>query len=1062
MHRVLFFYLYFILALFNGESHFANAQLPHEIDAANGHDELYFRHITRENGLPSSVVRYITQDFLGYMWFATDNGLVRFDGSKMKIFQYIPGDSTSITESTIITLFESSDSLLWIGTINGFSIYDPFSGKFENHKNIPDDKLSFPGTEVRSFWEDRDKTIWIGTNNGIVHYNRSKKAYALILANNNPAHDRVMHFKYIYKIIEDPRDRSKLLITTAGGLIQLNKANYQLTKDYEKDEKKFYRSESLYIEGDSVLWTGEWATGLKRFDLKRETWEIFHFSKELYGTVLSITGKSTDELWIATDLMGLAVFNKKEKSFDYYKNNPANPKSILSNTVHCNLFIDKHHNLWFGGQEGINILDKQYRSFRKMEIPMEFERLRSFFRDKKSRKLYFGVSGEQNLIVWDEKKTRWDFVLHDPREVVPYARVTHIYKDRSGRIWVGTMHNTLLYLDSLTNKLKLFRTPDGNPLKLKNAQTINYLIEDKNRNLWASTAFDGVIKINSDRTEVEYFRHDSTNLNSLNYGTHHFEIELDKAGRLWIGSYQGFDVYDIQKQIFRHDIADTLQYLGIKSSNAYSFECDTLGRMWVALSGEGILRVTERNGRFEYKIFHVQHGFSDLNIGRIASDPEGNFWIINEGLVKFNPYDESVQVYDKRNGLWNTKSYDDRIYIDYEGNIFLHNDNAYETSNYKELDITSGIINLIIEELEVNGSRRLSGVLSNHAKPYTFEAGANNLNFTFSAICFQDIDQILYSYKLKGYSKEWSIPGKQSNARYINLPPGQYEFIVKVAHRGVWLSDQKSIKFSIKPFFWQATWFKIFVILLILVMFYLVYQIKIRQIKREEKIKTEFQHKIAEVEMQALRAQMNPHFIFNSLNSINNFILKNESELASDFLTKFSRLVRQVLSNSRNKLVSLEDEFAALKLYIELEQLRFNHKFSYRVDIDHYLDVNLVLIPPLLIQPYVENAIWHGLMNKESEGHISIRAYQDNEKLFFEILDDGIGRKKAAEYKSRFGIAKKSLGMDITSDRIAILNKMFKMEASFEILDLYDCNQQASGTKVLISIPVITKETNND
>ncbi|NJO90167.1 MAG: histidine kinase [Chloroflexia bacterium] len=158
--------------------------------------------------------------------------------------------------------------------------------------------------------------------------------------------------------------------------------------------------------------------------------------------------------------------------------------------------------------------------------------------------------------------------------------------------------------------------------------------------------------------------------------------------------------------------------------------------------------------------------------------------------------------------------------------------------------------------------------------------------------------------------------------------------------------------------------------------------------------------------MQALRAQMNPHFIFNSLNSINNFILKNESEQASEFLTKFSRLVRQVLQNSRNKLVSLEDEFSALKLYIELEQVRFDNKFQYEIICDNYLDTNLVLIPPLLIQPYVENAIWHGLMHKETNGSITVKVYQEEEKLFFIIADDGIGRKKAAEYKSKFGMRK--------------------------------------------------------
>jgi LytS/YehU family sensor histidine kinase len=206
--------------------------------------------------------------------------------------------------------------------------------------------------------------------------------------------------------------------------------------------------------------------------------------------------------------------------------------------------------------------------------------------------------------------------------------------------------------------------------------------------------------------------------------------------------------------------------------------------------------------------------------------------------------------------------------------------------------------------------------------------------------------------------------------------------------------------------------------------------------------------------MQALRAQMNPHFIFNSLNSINRFILKNQSESASDYLTKFSRLIRLILQNSQSQFVPLENELEALKLYLEMEKLRFEGRFKFMVSCHPELEVEDLEVPPLIIQPYVENAIWHGLMHKEGQGHLSIVLHRENSMLFCQITDDGVGRKRAAELKSKSASKSKSLGMQITSHRLALLNSLSDNETTVEILDLVDPAGEACGTKVVLRIPV--------
>lgn len=222
-----------------------------------------------------------------------------------------------------------------------------------------------------------------------------------------------------------------------------------------------------------------------------------------------------------------------------------------------------------------------------------------------------------------------------------------------------------------------------------------------------------------------------------------------------------------------------------------------------------------------------------------------------------------------------------------------------------------------------------------------------------------------------------------------------------------------------------------------------------------KQLQTEFEHKISETEMTALRAQMNPHFIFNCLNSIKLYTLENDSATASEYLTKFSQLIRLVLENSRSEKVTLEKELQTLTLYIEMEAMRFKNKVRYAIDVANDIDVSYIEIPPLLIQPYVENAIWHGLMQKKEGGfiriHISMAAYN---LLHIEISDNGVGRKLAQEYRSKSVTTKKSFGLKMTSERMQLINQVYQTNTSVEIIDETDEKNNACGTKVIIEIPL--------
>jgi LytS/YehU family sensor histidine kinase len=206
--------------------------------------------------------------------------------------------------------------------------------------------------------------------------------------------------------------------------------------------------------------------------------------------------------------------------------------------------------------------------------------------------------------------------------------------------------------------------------------------------------------------------------------------------------------------------------------------------------------------------------------------------------------------------------------------------------------------------------------------------------------------------------------------------------------------------------------------------------------------------------MKALRTQMNPHFIFNSLNAINLFILENNRVRASEYLAKFSKLIRMILQNSQLAVIDLDTELESLELYLSLEILRFDYHFTYTISIQDDLDISSLKVPPLIIQPYVENAIWHGLMHKEEKGELGIEIYQESDFLFIKIVDDGIGRNRAAALAIKSHAKHKSMGLDITSKRISIVQGPYKGEFPVMIKDLVNAEGEPTGTEVIIKIPI--------
>jgi LytS/YehU family sensor histidine kinase len=317
-----------------------------------------------------------------------------------------------------------------------------------------------------------------------------------------------------------------------------------------------------------------------------------------------------------------------------------------------------------------------------------------------------------------------------------------------------------------------------------------------------------------------------------------------------------------------------------------------------------------------------------------------------------------------------------------------------------------------------------------------------------------------HMYMLEDFDPNWRRADNERTAYYFNVPPGNYVFRVKASNsEEVWA--ERSIKVVIVPAWWNTWYFRVPALLVLIGLLYLVVrwrtlQLVRRQLERAatERELADLRHRSAMLEMQALRSQMNPHFIFNSLNSINHFILQNNKQSASAYLTKFSRLVRLILQHSEHAMIPLENELQALQLYLDLEAVRFDNQFTYRLRVSDELNTDLIRVPPLIFQPFAENAIWHGLMHKDKKGHLDIFLASKDGMLVCTISDDGIGRKRANELQSKSAAKHRSMGMKITAGRIEMLRHNNNAQANVTVNDLVLPDGSAGGTEVIIKIPL--------
>ena len=573
--------------------------------------------------------------------------------------------------------------------------------------------------------------------------------------------------------------------------------------------------------------------------------------------------------------------------------------------------------------------------------------------------------------------------------------------------------------------------------------TVWKIVEDKHKNLWIAT-HNGLQKTNLITGKTKIYTNNPTDSTSISSNVI-YNLYFDKSGALWVATFNGLNKYNKKKddfRVFKH-IKNKSNSLNI--NRIFSIYQDDSLDIWVGTIGGGLNHINHKTG--EISSFTTHEGLPDNTIYAIFGDNYGNLWMsTNNGISAMNIINKSFINYTVNDGLTSNEFNFGAALKDQSGNIYFGGMFGFNVLKPKDIRASLIIPKIIVSEFNAKEGPSYYYLHSGdviHLKHYQ-----NSLDFRFSMLDFINPMKDAYKYKIVGVDNEWeNLSADYPIVNISKLLPGTYHLLIKGSNSsGIWSTEPTDIKIIMDKAWYNLLIIKIMVIAIILFLSLLIIRNRIRRMRFKHKAEKQ----LLELERQTLRLQMNPHFIFNTLNSIQNYILKNDVDQSISYLSKFSKLMRMMLSFSKEQAVSLDDEVFMLNAYLELENLRHQHGFEYIINIEPDVEPEFIIIPPMLIQPFVENAVIHGLLPlTKRKGSLRINIGLEGDFVKVIIEDNGVGRQHSSTQRQE---GHKPSGILITQKRLELINKTPENQSNIKVVDLKDKENNPIGTRIEIKI----------
>ncbi|MCD4698679.1 MAG: histidine kinase [Bacteroidales bacterium] len=956
----------------------------------------FHKNYTTNDGLPSSKIYDMLQDRKGYIWFATENGVSRFDGYEFRNFTTRDG----LPANSTLKLYEDFKGRIWFLSYQGPLSY------YENKKilqyELNEDILNMDNLQFfDKIHIDSTETIWLTP---------FERGLYMISSNNEISNE------FIREMTIRPNDYTLFYFLENGELMTWMQAKHEKSRhSKELIEKEFHsidftqRAErTLYHNYECVVARDDYLFSLGG-NLKRVKNGKVILEKSYGNQILSIFKDLDQNIWVSEQFNCLFMYPEGDLEGD--------PIEFLHNTTVSKVLQDTEGDYWFSTtKNGVYCVPSiAFANYNKESLNIDNDIILSMetFEDQ----LFFTTDnkGAHSIFIQDdgiEKNNNFNlegFITSNNSDLL-------ITFDK--HLWISDSEFLIYYLDG--SKAAVHKQSSDR------AGYCFLQLSDKSvlfSHMWGYNKYEDLeLKFESDL-------HSSFNLQT-------FSLFETKGSTLLLGTIEGlyefkngvYSKYDSTCNILNKRISD------IKYSN---------GNLWVGTFDNGIAIETDTG--FYY--LNEENGLISNMINVIFIENENSIWVgTNNGLsqVVFSDIQtENFQVinYTIWDGLPSNEIND---IIKYDELIWLGTNKGLVSFNPGKVRKLPVQPRLNLENVLVNENQ-----ISVVSDSVYFESDKNNIAFIYKAISFKDPGNITYQYKLEGLEDNW-LETRNTSVRYPELGYGDYSFIIKAKNiNNVW-SEPLVYKFNIQKHYSETYFFKTFIIICILGFAYLIFILLLRNFKKREYLKQQ----VILAEQTALRAQMNPHFIFNSLNSIQDFIVKRDDKNANLYLANFSTLMRKILETSKFDTISLKEELETIRIYLELEELRFEGLFRCIINIDESINLEEVFIPTMLLQTYIENAIWHGLVPKRTEGLLELQfKLLEKEKLLISIVDNGIGREKAAEI-SKHRENHRSMGMKNSNERIQLMNRLNKTNITIDVIDLYNNDNSAAGTRIEIIFDV--------
>lgn len=984
-----------------------------------------FQSYSIADGLPQSKISCLLQDSRGFLWIGTQSGgLASFDGNSFKSY----GKREGLHNNHIFSLFEDPTGKIWIGTREGMSFFDG--------KNFKKSKLEvFKKTVIHKIWQQKNGRLWIGGSKGIF-FLKDGKWQAL---------DPENKFK-IGQVAAFQEDKNGALwIGHSRGLLRV----------LGKEIKSYSRKEGLSspnikgiaTDAEGNLWVSSFLGGLDKFD-GRKFQPQFIDARFHEGFIECMHIDREGKLWLGNQLEGLASYDLNSGQISYF-----NRRNGLANNHITTIIDDSWGNLWIGSQGGglSKFSSKPFRHFGRKQ-GLRTNSVYSFEEDKEGN-MWMG-NGEEGMAVLGVE----GFSYYNRQNLFKDVRVNKIFRDSKDRMWVGTQGRGLAIFQDTT----FYFFPNSNDLR---ANIIQDILEDKKGNIWIASRYNGIyrLEIGEDSTGISLKNTAFKKSRGL-LSDQILALHLDKKNRIWYASKDnglGF----IEKDSLMGKLPSPI----LANQQINCLAEDAKGYLWMGTADQGLFHMYLYDPKFPHGS-HRKALSSDL-INFILAEGENRLWVgTASGLDKisldFERNFEQIKHFGRAEGLEDIETHPKAVYMDASAQLWIGANSGFSIHQSGLKQKEAGQPRIYLEEVLLDYEpletypkyQKLLGPWLSIRDRLHFLPNENNLLFSFGGIDLSEGGDLRYRYRMRGLDNKWSPPRDRRDASYPKLAAGNYVFEVKSVNGEGQESESLEIPLKIESPIYQKPWFIASALGILALFVFLGFRLRLNQVRklaRKEQEKLQIEKDLVQLEQKALRLQMNPHFLFNALNSIQGLISREDSKKARYYLAKFSKLMRLVLENSRESMIPLSDEIETLEHYLTVEQFSSGEKFQYEIDCDDEIDPEEFLIPPMMIQPFIENSIIHGIAHLTTPGKITVEFRKIRNRIECYVSDNGVGRKKAAEMKSQVAHKHKSTALLVTQERLDILSKGADWGKSIEMVDLTDTQGNAAGTRVIVRMPLI-------